>query len=201
MLERYNRTGIRLGLCVSLASLLLAAPQSSYADSNSPPRASAQFINANGQYIGMAMLEETASGVIIRIEAQGLTSGDHAIHLHEKGSCSPVLGVGMERSTSVTPFKDAGPHVNNDATLHGKLNPGGPHTGDFDNVHVAADGTLHAQLFSDDMTLRSSGGESIAHILDRDGTAIVIHEGPDDYRTPPAGASGSPVACAVIKGS
>jgi Cu/Zn superoxide dismutase len=31
------------------------------------------------------------------------------------------------------------------------------------------------------------------------GTAIVIHEGPDDYQSDPAGNAGKRVACGVIK--
>ena len=32
------------------------------------------------------------------------------------------------------------------------------------------------------------------------GTSIVIHEGEDDYKTDPAGNSGSRIACGVVRG-
>ena len=35
---------------------------------------------------------------------------------------------------------------------------------------------------------------------DEDGTAIVIHAGPDDYKTDPAGDSGNRIACGVVEG-
>jgi Cu-Zn family superoxide dismutase len=35
-------------------------------------------------------------------------------------------------------------------------------------------------------------------LLDADGASIVIHAGPDDYKTDPAGNSGDRIACGVI---
>jgi len=35
-------------------------------------------------------------------------------------------------------------------------------------------------------------------LLDRDGAALVVHEGPDDYKTDPAGNAGKRLACGVI---
>jgi Cu-Zn family superoxide dismutase len=40
-----------------------------------------------------------------------------------------------------------------------------------------------------------------ASLMDADGSALVIHQGKDDYRTDPAGDSGDRIACGVIKGS
>jgi Cu-Zn family superoxide dismutase len=36
-------------------------------------------------------------------------------------------------------------------------------------------------------------------LLDGDGAAVVIHEGPDDYKTDPAGAAGDRIACGVLQ--
>jgi superoxide dismutase, Cu-Zn family len=35
-------------------------------------------------------------------------------------------------------------------------------------------------------------------LLDADGSALVVHEGPDDYKSDPAGNAGKRIACGVI---
>jgi Cu-Zn family superoxide dismutase len=39
---------------------------------------------------------------------------------------------------------------------------------------------------------------SLQSLLDDDGSAIVIHESPDDYVTGPTGNAGARIACGVI---
>nr|WP_274608912.1 superoxide dismutase family protein [Lamprobacter modestohalophilus] len=36
-------------------------------------------------------------------------------------------------------------------------------------------------------------------LFDRDGAALVIHKGADDYNSQPSGAAGPRIACGVIK--
>jgi Cu-Zn family superoxide dismutase len=36
-------------------------------------------------------------------------------------------------------------------------------------------------------------------LLDADGSALVVHEGADDYKTDPAGNAGKRIACGVIR--
>ena len=36
-------------------------------------------------------------------------------------------------------------------------------------------------------------------LLDADGSALVIHEGADDYKSDPAGNAGKRIACGVIR--
>ena len=47
--------------------------------------------------------------------------------------------------------------------------------------------------------LRDSRATAMAALFDADGTAIVIHAAPDDYRTDPSGTSGTRIACAVLQ--
>jgi Cu-Zn family superoxide dismutase len=71
-------------------------------------------------------------------------------------------------------------------------NPAGPHAGDLPNVEVAANGVLNATVTLPNATM--------AALLDADGSALVLHAGPDDYVTDPSGNSGARIACAVIQG-
>jgi Cu-Zn family superoxide dismutase len=37
-----------------------------------------------------------------------------------------------------------------------------------------------------------------AALLDEDGASLVVHAGPDDYQTDPAGNAGDRIACGII---
>jgi Cu-Zn family superoxide dismutase len=73
--------------------------------------------------------------------------------------------------------------------------PKGPHAGDLPNVHVPASGDLAFEYFVDDVSLRSGRRDSL---LDADGSALLMHQGADDYRTEPAGDAGTRIVCGVI---
>ena len=119
-------------------------------------------------------------GVLLKIDAKGLTPGWHAVHLHEKGDCSDAA------------FKMAGGHTHGMApSVHGLLNPAATDTGDLTNIYAAADGTAKAELFTTMVTM--------AGLQDADGSAVVIHAKPDDYSTQPIGGAGDRVGCAVIR--
>ena len=62
--------------------------------------------------------------------------------------------------------------------------------GDLQNVTVAPDGSLNAEIAV------PGGGDS--PMLDANGAALVIHADPDDYMTDPSGNSGAKIACAVL---
>ena len=142
---------------------------------------------AAGADAGVVTVTEAPGGVLVHVEAKGLTPGWHAMHFHEKGDCSdPKLA-------------NAGAHINmaDHKRLHGLLNVGGPDHGDLPNLYVGADGTGAAEVFSPFVSLRNGGGRPV--LLDADGSALIIHANPDDYTTQPIGGAGARVACAVIK--
>jgi len=62
------------------------------------------------------------------------------------------------------------------------------------NIHVPDSGALTVEVLNPLVTL---SGE--APLLDEDGSALVLHADPDDYRTDPAGHAGGRIACGVIK--
>jgi Cu-Zn family superoxide dismutase len=141
------------------------------------------LIGADGKNVGMAMLEQTPAGVLITVEASGLTPGEHAFHVHEKGLCD----AGQDFST-------AGGHFAGHTKVHGFKDAKGPHAGDMPNLFVGADGKVRAQVLNRAVTLGKGDGA----MADADGSALVIHGGADDYVSQPAGNAGSRVACAVI---
>jgi superoxide dismutase, Cu-Zn family len=161
---------------VLIGTVLLCAPRVQAADT-----ASAVLKDADGKDVGRATLTDTPSGVLIRLDLTSAPAGDHAFHIHAVGKCEPP------------DFKSAGPHFNPDKTKHGLENPEGPHAGDMPNIHVPADGTLSIEVLNVDVSL---SGDSA--LLDEDGSALVLHAGPDDYLTDPAGDAGARIACGVI---
>ena len=65
------------------------------------------------------------------------------------------------------------------------------------NLYVMANGIAQAETYNTMVSL--SGQYGAPALLDADGSALLIHENPDDYKTQPIGGSGGRVACAVFK--
>jgi Cu-Zn family superoxide dismutase len=145
--------------------------------------AHADIMNAQGQKIGTAALVQSHGGVRIDLDVTQLPPGVHGIHVHAVGKCE-----GPD-------FKTAGGHFNPEMKKHGKDNPDGPHAGDLMNFTVAANGSAKTSLVAPNVTL-SGGTNSLFH---EGGSAIVIHEKEDDYKTDPSGNSGARIACGVIQ--
>ena len=132
------------------------------------------LVSSAGASVGGAQAEPRPGGTYLRIAVEGLTPGEHGLHLHSVGRCD-----GPE-------FKSAGPHWNPSGKQHGHLNPLGAHLGDLPNIIVSANGHGATNFLV--------SGE----LGDADGTSLVVHAKPDDYRTDPSGDSGDRIACAVI---
>jgi Cu-Zn family superoxide dismutase len=163
---------------LALPALAVAAPASTTVELKGP----------KGEALGTATLIEGPKGVLLKIDAKGLTPGWHGLHFHEKGDCSSA------------DFKSAGGHVHGGTSMvHGLLNPDINEAGDLTNLYVGADGTGHAEILSPWISLMGSG-ERLA-LMDRDGSALVIHAKPDDYTSQPIGGAGDRVACGVIMGA
>ena len=61
-------------------------------------------------------------------------------------------------------------------------------------ITVAADGTAKVTISNADATL----GSAATSLFSNGGTALMIHAGPDDMKTDPAGNAGARIACGVI---
>ena len=145
--------------------------------------AHADIFNAQGQKIGTAQIQGSASGVRIDVEVSQLSPGLHGIHVHNVGKCEGPA------------FTSAGPHLNQTSKKHGRDNPEGPHAGDLLNLEVNAQGVGKASLVDTNVIL-GKGPNSLFH---EGGTCLVIHADQDDYKTDPAGNSGARIACGVIQ--
>ena len=160
-----------------LAGAALAA--AAFQTAGAADRARAAMANANGESVGEVVLSRTPHGTLLHAKLTGLPPGAHAFHVHTVGKCEP-------------PFKSAGGHFNPEGVKHGILAEDGVHAGDMPNIHVPESGALEIEVLNTLLTLDAS-------LFDDDGAAIVIHDGPDDYRTDPAGAAGPRIACGVIE--
>ena len=143
----------------------------------------ATLIDSTGAQIGVATLTDSAGSAHLGLSVGGLSPGIHGLHIHAQGTCTPPS------------FVSAGPHLNPDGKKHGSQNPEGPHIGDLPNFRAAANGSADTS-FAVLHDLATSGSR---FLLPPGGTAIVIHAGPDDEVTDPAGSSGARVACGVLK--
>lgn len=144
--------------------------------------ATADLRNASGASVGTASLTPVGNVVRIVLEAKGLPPGLHGVHIHAVGKCDPP------------DFTSAGPHFNPTSKQHGALNPQGSHAGDLPNLNVGPDGSGRFETATEQVTL-SSGATSL---WDADGSSLVVHAAPDDFKTDPTGNSGARIACGVI---
>lgn len=130
---------------------------------------------------GIVRFSATNGAVAIVGTINGLEPGRHGLHVHEKGDCS------------APDASSAGGHFNPHDDPHGspRDDADSHHVGDLGNITADADG--EAEVSVDDPEMRLSGPESVV------GRALIVHAGPDDFRTQPAGDSGPRVGCGVIR--
>lgn len=159
-----------------LGALLLAWPAAAAPGDT----ASAAMVDAEGREVGTVELTETHHGALLIAKLKGLPEGSHAFHVHTTGLCEP-------------PFTSAGGHYNPTEAKHGLNAAEGAHAGDMPNIYVPASGELTAEIFNAGLAVDDK-------LLDDDGAAVVIHAGPDDYESDPAGNAGDRIACGVLKG-
>jgi superoxide dismutase, Cu-Zn family len=134
---------------------------------------------------GTVRMVETASGMVhVEVTATGVPEGVHGFHVHETGACDASQN-----------FESAGGHLAGDLQ-HGVQEVGGPHPGDMPNVHAGADGNVHVEYFT--FGFKITPGGQAPSILDEDGSAVVLHAQPDDYKTQPSGDAGARIACGVL---
>ncbi len=130
---------------------------------------------------GTATFTQKNGRIFARVVVKGLTPGQHAIHVHEKGDCSAPDAA------------SAGGHWNPSSENHGQWGHPPFHHGDIGNLVANAKGTAKLSLESDRWTI--GDGQPI-DIL---GHAVIVHAKADDFTTQPTGNAGGRVACGVIQ--
>ncbi len=167
---------------LTILGCTLLAACSTWSMSESKPQATAELKTASGQSVGSAAFYEEKDGIRIVVKATGLPPGAHGFHIHAVAKCDPP------------DFASAGGHFNPTGKSHGLQNPAGPHAGDLPNLVIGADGKGTLEYTSRLISV-GSGSNAVAV------ASVVIHAGPDDGRTDPAGNSGARIACSVVQKS
>jgi Cu-Zn family superoxide dismutase len=177
-----SRGGWTPSFVAALGGALLLAGCAGMAPSPADTTARAELRNAAGQVVGTAQFTQVGGALRVLLEVQSLPPGTKAVHVHGVGRCEPPA------------FTSAGDHFNPLSRQHGALNPAGAHAGDLPNITVAPDGRGRLESTTELMTLL--GGPT--SVFDADGSALVVHAAPDDFKTDPTGNAGARLACGVI---
>lgn len=187
-----GRNKIRLTrISLAAALLMLGACMKEQETAPGPERdkqidATAEMRNTAGELIGTVHFEQLVNGLALWVDFNDLPPGEHGFHIHETGGCAAA------------DFSDAGGHFDPKGAAHGLDNEGGPHVGDLPNIAIGTDGKAKVRLLIPDVVLSDDGSGRPA-LLEGDGSALVVHSHPDDYRTDPAGDAGDRIACGVIR--
>ena len=124
------------------------------------------------ELLGYVSFYDHPDGVLVTADIRGLpdsNTGFYGFHIHEGGECT---GEG---------FPDTGGHYTPGAERH----PG--HAGDLPPL-LGVKGMAYMTVLT--------GRFELEDLTDR---TVVIHSGPDDFKSQPAGDAGRKIACGVIR--
>ncbi|MGH2807043.1 MAG: superoxide dismutase family protein [Actinomycetota bacterium] len=166
-----KRIAIRRGSVIALVAAVIGVALLSSGPSIAAPSAVvASMKTPAGQKLGTVIFSTTEDGkVMVQAIAKGLTPGFHGFHVHGAGICD---GAATDAAGNPSPFLTAGGHYNPTAQIHGS------HAGDMPPLYVAGDGTAQLRFVTDRFTVES--------LLDADGSAVIMHAGPDNLAHIPA---------------
>jgi len=179
---RGNRASLgALGALVALVALLMVPMISvGSAPSSRTERdvgATARMKDVDGDFVGVVRFEAKKGG---KVEVQAKVNDVvprgqfHGFHLHTTGKCDPNA-VDPETDEKV-PFFTAGGHFNPTSEIHSE------HAGDFPVLLVMKNGKAWEKFVTDRFKL--------SQLFDKDGSAVIIHEGRDNYANIPASTDG-----------
>lgn len=160
--------------------------------------ATASLVDPEGAEVGTASFATVDAGLEIDVELTDAEPGYHGLHLHGIGECEPDSAA-PDDPEDTGAFLSAGGHLGGDEAEHPE------HAGDLPSILVMEDGTAALRFTTDRVTL--------ADLTDEDGTAMILHEGFDNYANIPeryaadgadedtlaTGDAGGRAACGVIE--
>ena len=178
-----NRINAVILLCTAVSIVLAGCEYIEKGISTGPSKQASAIINpsSGSEVSGTATFTQTGQNVMVRIEVENVSPGEHGVHIHEYGDCSAPDG------------KSAGGHWNPTNVAHGKWGEGEFHLGDIGNIMVGEDGTGSIELATD---LWEIGTGSDIDVV---GKSIIVHADPDDFVSQPSGNAGARIGCGVIE--
>jgi Cu-Zn family superoxide dismutase len=128
--------------------------------------------DAQGDFVGVVRFRYDEGDEVVEVEADvknvDVNPGEfHGFHVHQTGKCDPES---VDPATG-SPFFSAGGHFNPGGKPHGD------HAGDLPVLLVQSDGHAEEKFDTDRFGLRQ--------LFDRDGSAVIVHEGRDNYANIP----------------
>lgn len=142
-------------------------------------------VDGQGKLLGTITFADSADGMTITTDLQGLPPGVHGFHVHQNPDCGPN---GADGKTG--PALAAGGHFDPDKTGKHMGPGGGGHKGDLPPLTVAGDGTAKETL-----QLKGVKAEEFAN------RSVMVHAGGDNFSDTPEvlGGGGARIGCGVIK--
>lgn len=175
-----------------------ATPDATGDAAEGTPVAQANLMDAAGEGKGTVTFSDDDGTMVVRIDANGLTPGFHGFHVHAIGKCEADSPDPAD-PTNTGDFLSSGGHLPGDGAEHPD------HAGDLPVLQVGEDGTGTLTTRTDRLTREL--------LFDDDGSAVVVHDGADNYANIPtryasagaddetkkAGDAGSRVLCGVVE--
>lgn len=119
--------------------------------------------NVDGDRVGTVRMRQKDESVWVSASLHSLSPGFHGFHVHETGVCDPAAADG--------PFTSAGGHYTGGDAEHGE------HAGDLPSLLVTDSGKARLSFVTDRF--------SLDELRDGDGSAVMVHEGRDNFANIP----------------
>jgi superoxide dismutase, Cu-Zn family len=180
-----------------MSGMAMSGTASENAASGGDAVAQARLATPQGQQVGTVTFAVNGSVVTVTAQVEGLPAGFKGFHVHSIGKCEPNSPNPTDPS-KVGDFLSAGGHLGSATAAH----PG--HQGDLTALEVRGDGSAELVTSTDAFDMDS--------VLDADGSAVMVHAGPDNFGNIPTryaptgpdadtqatGDSGGRAACGVV---